>query len=490
MALTGGLEQLDTYGALDDLPLSLDDPNWDLLFPSEPDPVCGPFTLEQLDLWGNLDSLPYSLDSSEWTRADKCILYGSGVNLARAHIDATAIANWQGAANISTTATVDVNASRVRDAFGNINVDATVSAAANAIYGAYANITATATVDATANAIRGAEGSIYVYASLMAYGNAVFGGAGDVTSSASVSANAIRYRLANADVDVNAIVDADGYRIRQASADVEATASVSALGGMVFSASADVLAVANLTAIANAIWAGYGNVSASADVSVDATKLGDNWLPPVVVPPDNYTPVTPPVDEWGLVAPAIGERFQGGYYAGEYVLNGVTYYIILGDKANEIRAGGVTGALYGVANYQLYVSENDGLFNTNWIAQIGKTKPNTNSEYYKIRQKNLSGTTDWYYPSKNELELIIQNLYPTTTSAPLFKTGGSQALGTSNPTGYWTSSIRSIYNYPAGRSWYLWASETKYGGGMYSPPYGNNVQEYLFYFRPIRKVRK
>ena len=176
--------------------------------------------------------------------------------------------------------------------------------------------------------------------------------------------------------------------------------------------------------------------------------------------------------------------YQGG--------SAVIYFLILSDKVYEERAGGVSGALYGVSNYKLYVSDTDGLSATNWIAfpTTVQTRANTNSFYYKVRQKNISGTTDWYYPSRAELETIVQNLYPTTTSATLFKTGGSQALGTSNPTGYWTSSIRPIYNYPSGFSWYLWASETKYGGGMYSPPYGSNNQEYLFYFRPIRRVRK
>lgn len=487
--MPAGLEQLDAYGTLETLPFSLDDPNWDLLFPAEIPDQCSTFTLEQLDNFGNMETLPYSLDDPFWQQII-CIKFGQGVAYGAGFVDASANATFSASADVTGAASVAANANRIASASGSITSNASVNATGNAIFASSGSIGATATVSAIGHAIRYAQGSVYAYASVSAYGNAVWSASGEVNSSADVNATGIRYRLSSGSIDANASVSGSADRIRTSTANVSAEAGVTALGGVEYSGSGDVLATATLTTIANAIFSAHGSVSSSASISVDGIKLGDNWLPPVVVPPDNYTPVTPPVDEWGLVAPAIGERFQGGYYAGEYVLNGVTYYIILGDKANEIRASGVTGALYGVANYQLYVSENDGLFNTNWIAQIGKTKPNTNSEYYKIRQKNISGITDWYYPSKNELELIIQNLYPTTTSAPLFKTGGSQALGTSNPTGYWTSSIRSIYNYPAGRSWYLWASETQYGGGMYSPPYGNNVQEYLFYFRPIRKVRK
>ena len=511
MALTGGLEQLDAYGSLDELPLSLDDPNWDLLFPSEPEPVCGPFTLEQLDEFGDLDSLLWSLDDTRWTDPTVCILYGSGVSVGYANADAAAYAIRTNSANVDASANVDGSAIRTRTSAGDIAASAAVDATGSAVFVSSANVLASAQVSSSAFRIRETSGAIDAYATVSAYATAIWSDSASIDGSASVDASGIRVRTSTGDITGSAAVSSDSLRIRTSNADIQAQAQVTALGGVLYSGEASVLAVANLTCIANAIFSAHGSVSALATVDADGTKLGQNWtgstggtgtytpgtggtgtFTPVAPGGGEFTPVTPPFNEWGSIAPAIGEPFQGGYYAGEYVLNGVTYFLILGAKQYEQLASYVSGALFGVSNYQLYVSENDGLQNTNWISfpTTVQTKANTNSWFYKIRQKNISGTTDWYYPSKNEMELIIRNLFPSTTAASRFKTGGAQALGTSNPGGYWTSSIRSIYNYPAGRSWYLWASETKYGGGMYSPPYGQNNQEYLYYFRPVRRVKK
>lgn len=508
--MAAGLEQLDAYGALDELPWSLDDPVWDLLFPAEIPDQCGTFTLEMLDNFGTLDSLAYSLDDPFWQQTI-CTRFGQGVSAANANVSAVGNATFAGAGDIDTSADVDADAYRIRTTSGDISANASVDATGNAIFASSGSVDASATVSAAPTRIRLSEGSIYAYAEVSAYANAIWSDSASVDASASVSSDSVRIRTGAGDVSASASVESDSIRFRTSTADISASADVTALGGVVYSAQADVLATASFTAIANAIFSAYGNVNASALVDAVGTKLGENWsgttpgtgdyttpstgggsYTPVDPGTGTFTPVTPPFNEWGSIAPAIGERFQGGYYAGEYVLGGVTYFLILADKVYEERAGGVSGALYGVSNYKLYVSDTDGLSATNWIAfpTTVQTKANTNSFYYKVRQKNISGTTDWFYPSRAELETIVQNLFPTTTSATLFKTGGSQALGTSNPAGYWTSSIRSIYNYPSGFSWYLWASETKYGGGMYSPPYGSNVQEYLFYFRPIRRVRK
>lgn len=508
--MAAGLEQLDAYGALDELPWSLDDPVWDLLFPAEIPDQCGTFTLEMLDNFGTLDSLAYSLDDPFWQQTI-CTRFGQGVSWAKANVSATANARFVASADVIASAEISASPSRIVHDSASIDAQADLSASASAVLGGYANVVATAAVDAAPTRILSAAGSIYAYAEVSAYANAIWSDSASVDASASVSSDSVRIRTGAGDVSASASVESDSIRFRTSTADIAASAGVTALGGVVYAGEADVLATASFTAIANAIFSAYGNVNASALVDAVGTRLGENWsgttpgtgdyttpstgggsYTPVDPGTGTFTPVTPPFNEWGSIAPAIGERFQGGYYAGEYVLDGVTYFLILADKVYEERAGYVTGALSGVSNYKLYVSDTDGLSATNWIAfpTTVQTRANTNSFYYKIRQKNISGTTDWYYPSRAELQTIVQNLYPTTTNATLFKTGGSQALGTSNPAGYWTSSIRPIYNYPSGFSWYLWASETKYGGGMYSPPYGSNVQEYLFYFRPIRRVRK
>ena len=504
--MAAGLEQLDAYGALDELPWSLDDPVWDLLFPAEIPDQCGTFTLEMLDNFGTLDSLPYSLDDAFWQQTI-CSRFGQGVSWGKANVEANANYRVGGSASVTASAEVIASPSRILFDAADISSSAAVSAYATAIFAGSGNVTANASVDAAPTRILSAEGSIYAYAEVSAYATAIWSDSADISASASVSSNSIRIRTSTGDIATSASVEADSLRIRTSTADVTANADVSALGGVVYNGSANVDAVATLTVVANAIFSAYGNVLASAGVAADATRLGDNWTgtspgtgdytPPEAgggeftpVPPSegDFTPVTPPFNEWGMIAPAIGDRFQGGYYAGEYVLNGVTYFLILADKTEEVRAPGVAGALTGIKDYKVFVSSTDGFSATNYLAQ--PIRSTTKSLFYKIRQKNISGTTDWYYPSKSELETIISNLFPSSTSAELFKTGGAQALGTSNPAGYWTSSVRAIYNYPAGFAWYLWASETKFGGGMYSPPYGSNFQESFFYFRPIRRVKK
>ena len=489
--MAAGLEQLDAYGALDDLPFSLDDPNWDLLFPALIEDQCRPFSLEDLDAWGTIENLPYSLDDPFWEQI-RCDKFGQAVAFNTAMVTANANASFAANASISANALIDAIAIRTRTGAGDVAANAAVSATGSAIFAASAAINGTAQVQVEAIRTRTSSGAINAYAEVSAYATAVWVGAGAVNASANVGASGIRVRLASGNIDGSATVSADSLRIRTSTADIQATAQVTALGGVVFSGQADVLAVANLTCVANAIFSGFGAVSAIASVTADGTRLGENWNS-APGGGGEFTPVPPPFNQWGSVAPAIGEPFQGGFYAGEYVLGSSTFFLIVGDKSYEERASGVSGALFGVQDYRLFVSENNGLQNTNWIAfpTLNQSQPNFDSFYYKIRQRNISGTTDWYYPSKNEMELIIRNLYPTTTTASRFKTGGSQALGTSNPAGYWTSSIRSIFSWPENtRLWFLWASDTRVRGGMYSPPYGSSNQESLFYFRPVRRVRK
>ena len=206
----------------------------------------------------------------------------------------------------------------------------------------------------------------------------------------------------------------------------------------------------------------------------------------------------------GYVAPVtsptiIGQEFGGGFYAGDYVLGGQTYHIILGPRSEAFRTGSASGAMFGVSNFQLYVNETDGLANTNWIAHptLYQTQANTNSHYYKIRRKTINTYSDWYYPSKNELEVVLQGLHPGVTTNPLFQEGGSESLRSSPnsaATGYFTSSIRSIYNYPSGNSWYLWGADIGSAGSTtwltYSPPIVSRFDEYLFHLRPIRRILK
>lgn len=503
--MAAGLEQLDAYGSLDELPWSLDDPVWDLFFPAEIADDCGTFTLEMLDNFGTIDSLPYSLDDPFWQKII-CTKFAQGVSWGQANVSSNANASFSASADVSTSAEVDATASRILHDSADIDAQASVSAYANAIFASSGSVSASATVVAFPSVIRHAEGSIYAYADVLAYANAIWSDSASIDASANLASGSVRIRTSGGAVDASASVEADSIRFRTSTADVNAQADVSALGGVIYFGQADVSGVASLTTIANAIFAAHGTINGIASVDANGTRLGDNWVAPVaptdpvyttpttpdsgyIESPDvggNYTDVVTVFDEWGSVAPAIGERFQGGYYAGEYTLSGKTYFLILADKTNEVRSTPTTG----VSNYKLYVSSTDGLSATNWIAfpSTVQTRANKNSIFYKTRQKNISGTTDWYIASQAEWQVVIDNLHSSRTTSDLFKLGGSQALGTSNPSGYWTSSIRPIYTYPSGFSWYIWASEGN--GGLYSPPIISTFSTSLFYFRPIRRVLK
>jgi len=205
------------------------------------------------------------------------------------------------------------------------------------------------------------------------------------------------------------------------------------------------------------------------------------------------TPVVP-------AGPTIGDSYEGGFYAGDYVLEGQTYELIMGPRSEAFRTGSTSGAMFGVANTNiLSASETDGLYSTNVVGRYGFTSPNTNSHYYKIRDKTINGKTGWYYPSKAELEVALANLHPTTTTNPLFQEGGSESLRSSPnsaATGYFTSSVRPIYNTSTFTfQYYLWGAEIDLGSApgwsMYSPIIpSSSFDEFLWHLRPMRRVLK
>ena len=483
--MAAGLEQLDAFGNLDELPLSLDDPLWDLLCPAYLPDVCRQFNLEDLDIYGSIENVPYSLDDAFWLNY-RCDKYGQIVALCRGRARVTANATFVSSSDADGDAYVSALGGIQYSGSSDVYSDAAVTANATALFVSSSDIYAESQVIALATAIRYSYGSIDAYADVSAYAYAILNGSGDVLSEATVSAIALRYRLSSSDIDAVATVEIDYTRYRTSTTDIYAEATATALGGVEFAGTSDVNATARLTAIANAIFRSYGEISAFADMTATGIRLGENWVAPVAPTDPGYTtPETNP-GNWDTATPNIGDVYEGGYYAGQYTIGSNTYFLILADKAYEER--GVP--TYGVSNYKLFVSDTDGLSATNWIAfpTTVQTKPNTNSQFYKVRQKNISGTTDWYFASQAEWQIVLNNLHPANATNPLFKAGGAQALGTSNPNGYWTSSIKPIYTYPAGFSWYIWASDAN--GGMYTPPILGNIYTYLFAFRPIRRVLK
>jgi len=159
----------------------------------------------------------------------------------------------------------------------------------------------------------------------------------------------------------------------------------------------------------------------------------------------------------------IGQAYGGGYYGGQLVENGVTYYLVVSPKASGSNggAGSIWGPNDGGATYAY--SKFDGLANSNTLNSA------TYPPAYYCRGLNIGGYTDWYLPAPYEINTLYWYFKPGTgsnntssgsnpnavspqpvdtfytlsspgqTSITDFRTGGTETFGLNN---YWTSSER------------------------------------------------
>lgn len=114
----------------------------------------------------------------------------------------------------------------------------------------------------------------------------------------------------------------------------------------------------------------------------------------------SITSVVPP--------PNIGEAYGGGFYAGDIVQGGVTYYVIVAPKAT------------GQTTNKQYKTSNDAAPDATKTLNNGPAaSASMDSAIYPAASfcegLDIEGYTDWYLPSRDELELCYRNLKPTTT---------------------------------------------------------------------------
>jgi hypothetical protein len=108
----------------------------------------------------------------------------------------------------------------------------------------------------------------------------------------------------------------------------------------------------------------------------------------------------------------IGQAYGGGFYAGKIAVGGgdvATHYLIVAPKAsgeNSSRTWGVSGTTTEIT------SVINGPTNSASLASLG-------ADYQAAifcEGLTIGDYSDWYLPSKNELEVLYYNLKPTTGS--------------------------------------------------------------------------
>jgi hypothetical protein len=106
--------------------------------------------------------------------------------------------------------------------------------------------------------------------------------------------------------------------------------------------------------------------------------------------------------------PAIGQAYEGGFYAGQIGVSGVaTHYLIVGPVAsaqNSSKTFGTSGADTGAT------SNIDGPSNSATLEAYNAPAADF------CEALSIGGYTDWYLPAKNELEVCYYFLKPDTNS--------------------------------------------------------------------------
>ena len=103
--------------------------------------------------------------------------------------------------------------------------------------------------------------------------------------------------------------------------------------------------------------------------------------------------------------PAVGSPLEGGFYAGLFQIGADKFALIVAPKAEGHRED----IAWGKAGTKIEAkSPIDGLANTNVMA----------AQDYEIAKwacgLSIGGHSDWYLPSRDELEICYRNLKPTT----------------------------------------------------------------------------
>ena len=212
-----------------------------------------------------------------------------------------------------------------------------------------------------------------------------------------------------------------------------------------------------------------------------------------------------------FVPTAIGQPYGGGYYAGKITQGGSQYYIIVAPKATG--QSGTTLA---------YKTTNDAAPAATQTLNNGPAaSASMNSATYPAAQYceglYIGGYTDWYLPSRDELEVCYRNLKPDTTanstgtrvkSAYTYSEGNDVSGDTmginrnSSPTGSaYTASVpgqTAVTLFQSGNTEAFtadayWSSSEYSGSSSWIQTFNNGYQDYsnkyfTYYVRAVRRL--
>jgi hypothetical protein len=120
----------------------------------------------------------------------------------------------------------------------------------------------------------------------------------------------------------------------------------------------------------------------------------------------------------GIVLPAIGAAFEGGFFAGtiSHTADGVATHALIVAPA----ATGASGGYYTITTDLQWKTANTTTAGTTSSFDGAANSANMNDASHPAAQfcegLSIGGYTDWYLPARYELDIAYENLKPTTTS--------------------------------------------------------------------------
>ena len=201
--------------------------------------------------------------------------------------------------------------------------------------------------------------------------------------------------------------------------------------------------------------------------------------------------------------PAIGDAYQGGFFAGtiSHTANGVATHLLIVAPA----ATGASGTGYTLTTNRQWKTASTATTGTTSTFNGSVNSANMNNASHPAAQfcegLSIGGYSDWYLPAQFELEIAYYNLKPTTASNYAF--GGVNIYAVPARSSNWTSgtpaqtTVTAFQSgnseaFPASLHWASTQSSTNTGYGMCTNfnvgETGGAIKTDPFRVRAFRKV--